>query len=177
MLQDKLNTGFEKYLKYNASVYFLLRPITNTTLAEHHKAGFINSYLYYEGKESFYCVYKENEYYPELLFSFRNNTNFVQEFSCNNNSIIEWKIPDEYSKDYQIFKQGKYSSFSNFFKTQFEKKLSTGAKSLQWKIFDKDEELKKMIENYVGCKLDNDTDYFFIPQIKKETYECSTTNT
>jgi len=168
-------TGFDKYLVWNMSTYFLVRPITETNIAEHVKGGFINSYCYYNNENFLFLLYKENDYYPELLFSLRRNSNFVEEIELGENVMLKFNIPDSYTEDLKLFWEGKYSNFSLFFKKQFEKYLKDPLgrefKSLQWRIFEKDEELKKEIEEYIGEKLPTNIDYFFLPNKQKETYE------
>lgn len=166
----------EKYTKYNVSTYFWLKPITTYTLQEHVECGFLNTYLIFEDLEGFFIEYdinlKKNNYYS-MLINLTKNENFVDEYLVGNNAIIHFTINNKWKNDYSLFLDGVYSKMSLDYKQLFTKVLPSGVKSLQWKIFDKDEELKKEIEKYIGQNISKDVDYFFSPNLNKETWKLN----
>lgn len=164
----------EKYTKYNCSTYFWLKPITNISLQEHVRYGFLNTYLRFEDLDGLFVEYDNNTNkleYNKMIVEVVKNPDFMDEYTIGDKFLLHYNINPKWKNDYELFLQGKYSKMSGEYKKLFNQKLPNGLKSLQWKIFDKDEELKKEIEKYTGTEISTDVDYFFLPNLNKETWK------
>lgn len=167
------------------STRFLLRGV-NLLKPELMQYGFINAFLDDATHEHHY----ENSIYllfqpPDLgIFEW-----FVQGEKIRTHLLMEeydypkgfvvlvYKFPAEYMDDYRLFLKGKYSSFSDKYKSLFpmEKKGTTN-KGLPYTepsffshIFTKSKEMREFWERRVGQELEEKSDVWSIPNIVKET--------
>lgn len=167
----------DRYLKYNVSCYFWLKPITNINLQEHVKSGFVNSFLEFEDNKGLFLEYNINDSYYILLKEMTKNVNFQDEYNVGDTSIVYFKIGEEWNNDYDLFLKGNYSKMSSKFKNSFSRNIKDRqgniVTSLQWKIFEKDILLKKELEDYIKQPLPKDVDYFFLPNLEKEKWKIN----
>lgn len=161
------------FLSYNVSTLFLMKPLTGIYLNDFIVAGGIRTYIYFEGKEGLFLLFKETDSYDELLFSQRNNINFVEERVYGEQSVWEYKIPESLSKDFEKLKQGRYSELSPWYKKQYDRMLNISpnrvTESLQWLVFSKSEKFRNQMEKFVGEKIDKKQEVYEILNVEKET--------
>ncbi len=172
-LEKKETNELEIYFSWNVSTLFLMKPLTNIYLNDFIRAGGIESYIWFEGKEGLFLLFKEADDYDELLFSQRDNTNFVEERIYGESNVWEYKIPKDLEKDFEKLKLGKYSELSAWYKKQYDKEINiTPSKketSLQWRVFDKCPILKEQVEKYIDCKLEKNQEIYILMNKEKET--------
>jgi hypothetical protein len=167
----------ERYLKYNVSCYFWLKPITDCNLQKHVEAGFINSFLEFDNLKGLFLEYNITNKYFNLLIELSKNKNFIDEYNVGNTSILHFDIGEEWKSDYNLFLEGKYSQKSLELKNKFSKKIkdryNNEVDSLQWKIFDKNVTLKQELEKYIRQELPEGVDYFFKPNLNNEKWRIN----
>lgn len=138
--------------------------------------GFINGFLYnelldvkYEEDKFVYVLFK-----PEDLDSFQEfldeqytkSTNIVEDFDHDGGFVIVvYKLREDLKDDFELIKKGKYSKTSEKFKNMFPKKITInkgGLKkeeySLQYRIFNKSQELLDYWEDVLGTNLNDDSE-------------------
>lgn len=174
-LEKKEINEIEVFFSYNISTLFALKPLTGIYLNDFIKAGGIKTYIWFEAKEGLFLLFKEEESYDELLFSQRNNSNFVEERVYGEHNVWEYRIPQELQKDFEKLKQGKYSELSNWYKKQYDKEIqltpSRKEPSLQWRVFNKCPEFKEKMEKYIEHKIEEGQEIYTIISKQKETLE------
>lgn len=99
-------------------------------------------------------------------------------------TVLVFKFPDRFKKDYDKFLNGKYSRFSKEFQetfpenkviqftNEFNKIEKLAGKSTQWMIINKDPRIKRFVESkYDGISLDEAPEYWHMPIMEKETLD------
>lgn len=147
--------------------------------------NFINGYKKNEITDHQFenCVYLL--FKPENLLKFgefctnivyKNNL-FVDEFDLiNGHVVLIFKMPKEYSEDFELIYKGQYSKTSEKFKDVFPKVLKIIVNglhrdelSLQVRIFKKTTDLKKIWEDLTGENFNSEMEVWPIWDINKET--------
>lgn len=134
--------------------------------------GFINGFLYNElldvdYEDVVYVVFKpENiERFQDFLSDqYETTKNIVEDFDYEGGFvIIVYKLEEKYKKDFDIIKTGKYSKTSQTFQNLFPKKITVEkgglrqeSYSLQYKIFNKTQDLLDYWEDATGATLSGD---------------------
>ena len=132
--------------------------------------GFINAYIkdnrrddFY--KESIYLLFKPTDIdkFREFLDSEYERTKAViEDYDYEDGYVVVvYQLDNKYSKDYELVKQGKYSKTSANFQKMFPKivKITRGGLhkdeiSLQYRIFNKAEDLVNFWEEKLGIDLE-----------------------
>jgi hypothetical protein len=134
--------------------------------------GFINAYIKDARKEDQYkgCIYLL--FKPENLDKFREfldeeyerTKNIIEDYDYEEGYVVVvYKLNEDLKKDFNLIKQGKYSKTSKEFQKLFPKDVSinTARKifknelSLQYRIFNKTEDLIEFWEYKLGVDLSN----------------------
>lgn len=131
--------------------------------------GFINAYVKDvrrddEYKDSIYLLFK-----PENLDKFREfldeeyerTKNVIEDYDYEDGYVVVvYQLNDKYKKDFELVKNGKYSQTSNSFQSLFPRTvqimkngISKNEISLQYRIFNKSEELVSFWEEKLGIDL------------------------
>ena len=132
--------------------------------------GFINAYVKDSRRED---VYKESIYLlfkPENLDKFREfldseyerTKHIIEDYDYEDGFVVVvYQLDDTYKKDYGLVKEGKYSKTSANFQKMFPKivKITRGGLhkdeiSLQYRIFNKAEDLVNFWEEKLGIDLE-----------------------
>lgn len=153
------------------------------------KNGFINAYIDDNNKldkylYSIYVLFKpiNNDDFKEFLDKeYENQLGIIEDYNINDYVVIVYKLDDNFINDFNLIKESKYSKTSKQFKNLFKKEIEIVdeignveiCKTLQHKIFDKDEslinywnnELKLNLKKVVG----KDYEVWFGFNIEKET--------
>ena len=78
--------------------------------------------------------------------------------------MFVFQVPGIFKEDYLLFKEGKYSHFSDEYKSRFKKGSNI------YKVLHKDPTLKKYWENLLHTKLPRDNEVWDRPYPKDEIY-------
>ena len=132
--------------------------------------GFINAYIKDNRrddvyKESIYLLFKPTDIdkFREFLDSEYERTKAViEDYDYEDGYVVVvYQLDNKYSKDYELVKQGKYSKTSANFQKMFPKivKITRGGLhkdeiSLQYRIFNKAEDLVNFWEEKLGIDLE-----------------------
>jgi len=133
--------------------------------------GFINAYIKDDRKED---SYKESVYLlfkPDDLDKFREyldneyerTKSIIEDYDYEDGFVVVvYQLNNKYRDDFKLIKQGKYSKTSKDFQKMFPKivkivknGLSKDELSLQYRIFNKSEELVEFWEEKLGIDLEN----------------------
>lgn len=148
--------------------------------------GFLNAFLDDIDHETHYenCVYllfkpKELSLFEWFVEEEKSRTNLlVEEYDYPNGFVVlVYKFPAEYMENYRLFKEGKYSKFTEKYKKLFpmeksgisSKNIPVKEPSFYYHIFKKSDTMKAYWENKLGVILDEDSEYWSIPNMQKET--------
>jgi len=128
--------------------------------------GFINGYEYDTEHEvpypnSVYLLFKPKDLvvFREFLDDeYERTTNIIEDYDYNNGFVIVvYKLNSQYIEDFNLIKQGKYSKTSKKFQAEFSKTtriakdgVSKDEISLQYRIFNKTQDLVDFWENKLG---------------------------
>jgi len=134
--------------------------------------GFINGYIKDETGENDYegCVYLL--FQPQNIDKFREfldgeyerTKDVIEDYDYDGGYVVVvYKLNLDFKKDYNLVKQGKYSKTSDKFKLEFPKVikilkqgLSRDEISLQYRIFNRTQDLVEFWEDKLGIKFDDD---------------------
>lgn len=150
-----------------------------------------NTFLYDENRPYENCLYLL--FKPDNIYDFnsfveleRKRTHLlIDEYECGAFSILVYKLPSEYNKDYERFYQGKYSEFSPKFKSNipqtFKIRKGFGVKdevNLSYMIVNQDKVLKNGWTSLIGEDIDKEV--WPVPNLEREKlkiYELCTEST
>lgn len=134
--------------------------------------GFINGYIKDGEKEVQYedCVYllfqpKDLDKFKEFLDEeYERTKNIIDDYDYEDGFVVlVYKLSERLSADFKLIKQGKYSKTSKKFQEIFPKVVNIvkdGFRrdeiSLQYRVFNKTEDLRKFWEEKLGVELDLD---------------------
>lgn len=174
----------DELFKYNCSTIFLLKPITGAHFSHlENDYGLINSYLKdklrdEDGGDNMYILFKPHDF--EQFEQFLNtqeyeNIHFKEDYDyAGGYVVLIYKIPDHLQKDFELFKQGKYSKLSKFIRGCYDKTVKVYMKHIptfQWDVFSQNEKFRKEIELFLDVELDKDAELWSIPDMVKETLD------
>jgi hypothetical protein len=151
--------------------------------------GFINGYACDKDQDIVY----ENSicllFKPPDLLRFKEfleneydrTTNIIDDYDIAGGFVVlVYKLDMTYRKDYSLIKQGKYSKTSQRFQSEFKKLVNIKREgvtvsefSLQYRVFNKTEDLFKFWEDLLGSKLEKDQEVWldYEPEKEELTYE------
>lgn len=165
----------EELMKFNSSTLFILKPIVKEPMDVLLEHNLINSYLRDRDREDIegdylFVLFKppDFDFFEIFLHEQHENVHFVDEYDYEGGYVVlVYRIPDAMKKDFALFKQGKYSKMSAWFKAYYSKDLIKKGrsisvevdgmkikKSIQWLVFDKDKQLQLLLEKYMGIRFD-----------------------
>lgn len=152
--------------------------------------GFINGYIKDETGENDYegCVYLL--FQPQNIDKFREfldgeyerTKDIIEDYDYDGGYVVVvYKLNLDFKKDYNLIKQGKYSKTSDKFKLEFPKVvkllkqgLSRDEISLQYRIFNRTQDLIEFWEDKLGIKFDDDMEVWDGFDEKKEVLNIKT---
>jgi hypothetical protein len=167
----------------NCSTLFLLQPL-GLNKQQLDGYGFVNAFLEDGGNENVYegtvlfLLFK-----PRSLEKFKyfvdtekvRTPGFVDEYDYEGGYVVlVYELPLEYHADYELFKQGKYSQFSDKLKKAYPKERSFGGSgplpTIQWMIVNKYPEWKQIVETslLIEPPLDAAAELWQAPNMEKE---------
>ena len=134
--------------------------------------GFINGYI----KDAYKDVQYENAVYllfqPKNIDKFREfldseyerTKNIIEDYDYNSGFVVVvYQLESKFKEDYDLIKDGKYSKTSKKFQKLFSKhveivfnNVSKQQLSLQYRIFNKTEDLTQFWEERLGIKFEED---------------------
>ncbi len=174
-------------LKGNASKFFLLIPVMGGKIdwGEMEENNFINSYLKDKNREDIeedvlFVLFKPPDFdnFELFLQKQQENPDFIEDYDYEGGYVVlVYRINNALKADFNKFKQGKYSEFSDITKRMFKRMIPEegvifGEKlvmSFQWKVFNKSPVLKRELEELFEIPLDANAEIWSIPNEEKET--------
>lgn len=151
--------------------------IPRETLKEN---GFINAYEHDEGQDvpypnSVYLLFKPTNMHTFRAFldsEYERTTNIIDDYDYGRGFVVVvYKLDSRYLNDFKLVRQGRYSKTSKKFQSEFSKttKLLKGGlimneTSLQYRIFNKTQDLKDYWEEKLGVKFSEEQEVW-------ETYD------
>lgn len=163
-------------MKFNSSTLFILKPVIKEGMDVLLEHNLINSYLKDKNRDDIegdhlFVLFKppDMDYFELFLHEQEENLNFVEDYDYEGGFVVlVYKIPEAMKKDYALFKTGRYSKMSQWFKSYYATELVKKGKtitvevdglritkSIQWLVFDKDKKLQFLLEKYMGIKFDD----------------------
>ena len=176
-----------------------IAPTLNIPRKDKEENGFLNAYIKDANKEinyenAIYLLYK-----PTDMFRFNK---FLEEEKFKNNIlddydydggyvVVVYKLDNKFKRDFQLVKTGKYSQTSEKFQKTFpkivkildRKGLHKDELSLQFRIFNKTDDLREFWEKKFGMDFEptmevwggwnEEAEILDINKIKKELYSAS----
>jgi hypothetical protein len=134
--------------------------------------GFINAYIKDarredQYKDSIYLLFKpENlDKFREFLDSeYERTKSVIEDYDYEDGYVVVvYQLNKKFHKDYELIMKGKYSKTSKTFQSDFSKTvklikngLSKDEISLQYRIFNKSEDLVEFWEDKIGVKFDDE---------------------
>lgn len=175
--------------KTNSTLF--LYPILKLTEEDEAKMGFINSFLedpnriYPDnGTTRLFVLFKpcKNalDYFQKKVEEFDSQGLLEDEYDYpNGHVVLVFKLPSKYNNDYRIFKESKFSKYSDEFKKLFPDKKITykntvkhESYSLQFHVFNKTPGIRKFMEEKTGVSFDSfdkDMEFWNICDMEIET--------
>ncbi len=174
--------------RWNTSAIFLVKLVMGETL---DKLGdndisegyrLVNTYLKDRNREDFktdtlLLLFKPDNWaeFDMFLEKQESHKNFIEEYDYDKGYVVlAYKIPLILKKDFLKFKDGKYSEFSKGSKQEFNRMIPSGifgggkVKSLQWEIFEKEQDLKEQLENDLDVQLPEGSEVWSVPNLQNE---------
>jgi hypothetical protein len=166
--------------RYNCSTLFFVKPVVGVDwgiLKE--EFGLINSYLKDKAREDLegnllFALFKPIDFdYFELFLEQQSNLeHFLEDYDYKNGYVvIAYKIPEEYKEDFELFKHGKYSKFSDLLKNCYQKEVVAFLKPIptfQWDVFNKSKKLRKELEEFLETTFEKGMELWSKPDEQKE---------
>jgi hypothetical protein len=134
--------------------------------------GFINAYVKDAMKEVQYenCIYllfkpSNNNLFKEFLDAeYERTTALIDDYDYNGGYVVlVYTLDDKWKSDFDLIRQGKYSKTSKDFQSTFTKIIKivkNGLRrdeiSLQYRVFNKSEDIKKYWEDRIGVVFSDD---------------------
>lgn len=156
------------------SIFFV--PTLNIGRENLKDNGFVNGYVQDGERDVQYenCVYllfhpKNLDRFKEFLDKeYERTKSIIDDYDYEDGYVVVvYELDKTYDKDFALVKQGKYSKTSKHFQTLFPKvlkvksgNLSQDQISLQYRIFNKTEDLKQYWEEKLGVEFDDDVEYW-----------------
>jgi len=152
---------------YNKTTLFCLAMIKPDFSQSSYKLNFSNAFLNIDG------VILDNQI-ALLYSSFPDNTEGSHDVISlpNNEYLIIYPIEKEHLKDFEHFKNGQYSKFSESLKQKIGKYFGYNSKCYYATI--KHLSLKANIEKELNIKLPADAEYYSIMDKQEETFNLVT---
>lgn len=163
----------------NSSTLFLL-PITNFQLGDFYSNGFVNTFLgdaemEEETENKILVVLKPtNPTKLETLLStrIRKNKLYLFEYDVDDFVVLVFDVPKIWEPIISLFKQGKYSLFSEEYKEVYFPKISpiTNRASLLHKILYRHEDAFRFLENKYDIIIPREQEAWSKPRCHEEIF-------
>lgn len=147
--------------------------------------GFINGYSRDGNRDTEYenCIYilfnpKDLEKFREFLDrEYERTKSVIDDYDYEGGFVVVvYELDLKFKKDFTIIKEGLYSKTSQEFQAKFPKviKIKRGGFykdeiSLQYRVFNKTEDLRKFWENKIGVDFEDDWEVWYGFDLDKET--------
>lgn len=166
--------------KINASTLFILKPVVGVNwgvLGE--EFGLINSYLQDKAREDLtgellFVLFKpvDFDYFEMFLEEQSKSEHFLEDYDYAGGYVVMvYKIPKWLESDFKLFKEGKYSKFSDLLKNCYDKEVKAFLQPIptfQWDVFNKSDRLRKELEEYIGNYIDKSSEIWGLPDVEKK---------
>jgi hypothetical protein len=118
---------------------------------------------------------KEKEQFDQYKEYLQNNYLFKDSLTYDNKILFIFAFPEEFSKEYNLYKLGKFSEFSDAAKKDILDYLTKyhDGRSVEnvRRVLYKDPLLKEFLEFEIGCKIPKDSELSSIPNKQYETFK------
>jgi len=134
----------------------------------------VNAYLD-EERESIYLLYRfgKTDNYGKIETNVLNHPLFVKMHNTLPGfDLFEFKIPEMFLKDVELFVRGKYSKLSDKLKQNIKVFYQLHQRSRTWQILTKDKELVKEFEDYYFCSFSG-VDLEIKPKLEEEVWKIA----
>lgn len=174
-------------VKKNKSKTYLLPLLSEVIeLEPGFNAHIVDTYLFDDMDKYQNCFYILHDFSfrnPEFTayeHKITNNQYFVDLIDIDNKVLYIFKFPDEFMKEYYLYKEGKYSEYGkdakdiilNYFGAVYSGNLNAVSFLLRVKqILFKDEKLKRTLEKKLNVVLSPDAELGDILNIEEETFD------
>jgi hypothetical protein len=171
-------------LKRSISTLFMVKPL-GIGFDKLEKVGFINGFIKDVNHECNYenCVYllfkpSDMDVFRDFIEDqYEKTKDIVEDYDYEGGYVVVvYKLKSEFKKDYMLIRQGLYSKTSKNFQALFPKvvKIMKNGKhrdeiSLQYRIFNKTQDLINFWEDKLGVKFSNDQEVWEGFHEEKET--------
>lgn len=168
--------------RWNTSALFILKLVMGETLDKLLTYRIVNSYLRDKDREDLltnvlFVLFKPDDWpeFETFVEQQEQTKDFLEEYDYEGGYVVlVYRIPFSLKRDFEKFKEGKYSEFSASTKNLFKKMIPDGRmgklqKSLQWEIFEKEPDLREQLEDDLDVVLPDDSEVWSIPSTIKET--------
>jgi len=158
-------------LKKTISTIFIM-PTLKIPREKLKENGFINAYEYDGEKDVNYPNSVCLLFKPPNLHAFREfleeeyerTTNIIEDYDYNNGFVVVvYKLNAKFLEDFELVKQGKYSQTTKKFQAEYNKTtkivrdgVTSDEISLQYRIFNKTQDLIDFWENKLGITFEKD---------------------
>ena len=148
----------------NRKSYFYDKLLLNCFIGTHEHKDVIALLYRFSGKKEF----------VDFEDHLKGLDNFIECLEPSNKTTMYiFSVPEEYQKQFELFKQGKYSKFSNKFKLKVLRFHNFGKESTLGKILYKAASRRRQLENALGpeVRIDKSAELYSIPDMTKEIYD------
>lgn len=119
-----------------------------------------------------YLVYKTENINIELINPIINSIHYLNTYNLDGFTIIRYKVPLNYLKDFKLFCRGKYNSFSNEYKNLLLRSYKTNKTELE-KILNTLPQTKEELAKRLNVNIDSVKEVYSIPDEIEETFSAS----
>lgn len=169
------------FITEKTNTTYFLYPILGFTDEDEAKMGFVSSFsddknrsYIDDGSTRVYCLFKPLShlffYFNYKVAEFEKSGILEDEYEYPGGyTVLVFKLPSKYNRDYELFRQSKFSKFSNEFKQLFPQKkiefkntVKHESYSLQFHVFNKTPGIRRFMEEKTGVSMENfDKDFEF----------------
>ncbi len=173
-------------LKKSVSTIFMV-PTLGIDRESLRKNGFLNGYESDKDKEDNYADAVYLLFHPPNMDRFREfldyeydrTSSLIEDYDAEKDFIVlVYSLNPKFKMDFELIKQGKYSKTSQEFQSIFPKVVKVMKKglpreetTLQYKIFNKSDDLREYWESRIAVDFDNDKEVWNGYDIIKETLD------
>jgi hypothetical protein len=145
---------------------------------EYYGSNFINCYIGDTSKPEYidkiFLLFKfsNTRYFASLESELQSMVEYISSYSCGNDmEMFVFEVPKSYKEDYQLFKDGKYSQFSDILKKETLRLNHLGPESNIWGAFTKNKRLRDLQEERIGEKLPIGAEVISVPNMEVEVFK------
>jgi len=172
--------------KKTISTIFLVPPL-RINRDDLKRNNFINAFVSDKNKEVNYtdcCLLLFKPDKPEVFKDFvdgeyERTLSIIDDYDYGKFTVLVYTLNDYFKKDFELIKQGKYSKCSDEFKEQFPKVIKVMSSNglfkeevtLQYRIFNKTEDLQKYWEDKIGVNFKDEYEVWSKFSLEEETLD------